>query len=108
MTVLLLVCFKIFDFDRDGVFCRSEVTQLIESLKQLAVDQFPEDESDCDSLEVSDIIKNEMESVDLETFLMWAVNGSSLKHLLDMLHQVKDFVFCEVAFFFLIYLCLFF
>ncbi|XP_046459200.1 ubiquitin carboxyl-terminal hydrolase 32-like isoform X2 [Daphnia pulex] len=81
-------CFKIFDFDRDGVFCRSEVTQLIESLKQLAVDQFPEDESDCDSLEVSDIIKNEMESVDLETFLMWAVNRSSLKHLLDMLHQL--------------------
>lgn len=71
---------------------------MIESLKQLAVDQFPEDESDCDSLEVSDIIKNEMESVDLETFLMWAVNRSSLKHLLDMLHQVKDFVFCEVLF----------
>ena len=63
--------------------------QLIESLKQLALEQFPEDENNSDSPEVSDIITNEMESVDLETFLMWAVDRSSLKHLLDMLHQVK-------------------
>ena len=89
MFIFILVCFKIFDIDRDGVFCRSEVSQLIESLRQLAVEQFPEDESDSDFLEVSDIITNEMEFVDLESFLMWAVNRSSLKHLLDMLHQVK-------------------
>jgi hypothetical protein len=75
------------------------VTQLIESLKQLAVEQFPEDENDSDSLEVSDIIKNEMESVDLESFLMWAVNRSSLKHLLDMLHQVKQFCIMKLAYF---------
>jgi hypothetical protein len=65
------------------------VIQLIESLKQLALEQFPEDENNSNSPEVSDIITNEMESVDLETFLMWAVDRSSLKHLLDMLHQVK-------------------
>ncbi|KZS03438.1 Uncharacterized protein APZ42_033875 [Daphnia magna] len=81
-------CFKIFDVDRDGVFRHSEVTQLIESLKQLAIEQFPENSSDADLLEISDLIANEMESVDLESFLMWAVKRNALEHLLDMLHQL--------------------
>lgn len=85
---LSLVCFKIFDFDRDGVFSHLEVTQLIESLKQLAEEQFPEDGIDAESLEISDLIANEMESVDLESFLMWAIKQNALEHLLDMLHQV--------------------
>lgn len=68
---------------------RSEVSQLMESLKELAIEQFPEDGSDTVSLEVSDLIPIEMESIDLESFLMWAVKRDTLKHLLDMLHQVR-------------------
>ncbi len=61
----------------------------MESLKELAIEQFPEDGSETVALEVSDLIPSEIESVDLESFLMWAVKRDALKYLLDMLHQVK-------------------
>lgn len=75
---------------------------MIESLKQLAIEQFPENSSDADLLEISDLIANEMESVDLESFLMWAVKRNALEHLLDMLHQVKGKLQCNPA---LIFIC---
>lgn len=62
----------------------------MESLKELAIEQFPEDGSEAVALEVSDLIPSEIESIDLESFLMWAVKRDALKHLLDMLHQVKN------------------
>ena len=65
-----------------------EINQLIESLKKLAVEQFPEDDNDTFPLEMMDLVKDTNDSVDLETFLMWAVKQNSLRHLLDMLHQV--------------------
>lgn len=85
---MVLVCYKIFDFDRDGVLNHLEINQLTESLTQLAIEQFPEENSDTFSLEAMDLVKDNNESVDLETFLMWAVKQNSLRHLLDMLHQV--------------------
>ena len=97
--------------DRDGVLNRSEVTQLIESLKLLAVEQYPNDGNDAVvSLEVSDLINGDVESIHLESFLMWAVQRKTLKHLLDMLHQVRstlielcNFVFCFSCSLLLIY-----
>lgn len=83
-------CFKIFDSDRDGVLNRAEVNQLISSLKQLAVDQYPDDGPEgALSLEAADLLPTDGESVSLEPFLIWAVRRNSLKHLLDMLNQVR-------------------
>ena len=88
---LFSVCFKIFDSDRDGVLNRTEVTQLIESLKQLAADQYSDelDGANRSSFQVSDLLPADMDSVSLEPFLIWTVPRNSLQHLLNLLHQVK-------------------
>ncbi len=79
--------------DRDGVLNRSEVSQLIDSLKLLAIEQYPsDDDNDVVSVEVSDLISGDVESIHLESFLMWAVQRKTLKHLLDILHQVRIYI----------------
>jgi hypothetical protein len=75
--------------DRDGVLNRSEVSQLIDSLKLLAIEQYPSDDNDVVAVEISDLISGDVESIHLESFLMWAVQRKTLKHLLDILHQVR-------------------
>ena len=80
--------------DRDGVLNRSEVSQLIDSLKLLAIEQYPSDDNDV-SVEVSDLISGDVESIHLESFLMWAVQRKTLKHLLDILHQVRFYIYCS-------------
>ena len=80
--------------DRDGVLNRSEVSQLIDSLKLLAIEQYPSDDNDV-SVEVSDLISGDVESIHLESFLMCAVQRKTLKHLLDILHQVRFYIYCS-------------
>ena len=93
------VCFKIFDSDRDGVLSRAEVHHLIASLKQLSVDQYSDDGPEgAIVLEAADLLPNDTESVSLEPFLIWAVQKDSLKHLLDMLHQVSFTYFLNLHF----------
>ena len=81
------VCFKIFDHDGDGVLNGGEVSQLMGCLKDLETEQNVDTVDGATiSFEMLDSVGDE--SVHLELFLIWAVQQNSLKHLLDLLHQV--------------------
>jgi len=88
LSIYFTVCFKIFDHDRDGILNQVEVSQLIGCLKDLEIDQ------NIDSVDSSTISFEKLETIPdgspihLELFLIWAVEENSLKHLLDLLHQV--------------------
>lgn len=88
LSIYFTVCFKIFDHDHDGILNQAEVLQLIGSLKDLEVDQ---NIDSVDSPTVSfEMLKSipDGSPIHLELFLIWAVQENSLKHLLDLLHQV--------------------
>lgn len=91
ITFGVLVCFKIFDMDKDGVLNHKEVTQLIDSLNLLAEEQFIEESSETSQLQISDLMNEETaaQPVTLESFPIWATKKNSLKNLLNLLHQVQ-------------------
>ena len=82
------VCFKIFDYDRDGVLDSVEVSRFVDSLTRLNNQEMTNRHQEAAIPDLSSVITNGTNSVNLENFLVWAIKEDRLKTLLDLLHQV--------------------
>ncbi|XP_072557158.1 ubiquitin carboxyl-terminal hydrolase 32 isoform X1 [Paramormyrops kingsleyae] len=92
-------CFKVFDVDRDGVLCRSEIQDMVVALlevwKDNRTDPLPELHANVADI-VEDILKmhdnTRLGHLTLEDYQIWSVKSALANEFLNLLFQVCHIV----------------
>jgi len=100
--LLFVVCFKIFDLDKDGLLSLEEVEKMIRVMKSVLLETLPDNKKDevvaaifRDDCTYLNEIKNTVASpsgMTLEEYLVWSLSNPPLPdQFLTLIYQVNFF-----------------